>query len=101
MDVRHRCLRGRNQIQFAEFLFIVALGHAVILILELGELPDPFKALRPDHERRRHFRVTMFRNVQVEQKLDQRPFQSRAPVGVENETAAGKFCRPREIHQLE
>ena len=43
----------------------------------------------------------MFVSVQIEQKLDQRPLQPRAPVRVEQKTAAGKFCRPRKIHQFQ
>ena len=54
-----------------------------------------------DHERRRNFRVAVFGDVKVEEKLDQRPFQSCAPVRVEQKSAAGKFCAAREIHQLE
>jgi len=40
-------------------------------------------------------------SVQIEQHLNQRPLQPRAPVCVKQKAAAGKFCRPRKIHQLE
>ena len=39
--------------------------------------------------------------MQVQQKLDQRPLQPRAPVRVKQKSAAGQFRGAREIHQLE
>jgi len=75
--------------------------HAVILVLEFWKLADAFETLRPDHERRRHFRVTMLVDVQIKQHLNQRPLEPRAPVRVKQKTAAGKFCRPRKIHEFQ
>jgi hypothetical protein len=69
--------------------------------LNFGKLADADQAVLADHERRRNFGVTVLGDVQIEQKLDQRPLQARAPVGVEQKAAAGKFCGPRKIHQLE
>ena len=86
---------------FPSFRRLVALGHAVILVLEFWKLADAYEALRPDHEWRRHFGVTVLANVQIQQKLDQRPLQPRAPVRVEQKTAAGKLGAARKIHELQ
>ena len=83
------------------FFRVVAFRHAVILVLEFRKLPHADQAMFADHERRRHFRVAVLRDVQIQQKLNQRPFQPRAPIRVEQKAAAGKFRRAGEIHQLE
>jgi hypothetical protein len=41
----------------------------------------------------------MLVRMQIQQELNQRPLQLRAPVGEENESAAGKLGRARKIHQ--
>ena len=79
--------------KFAELLLVVALGHAVILVFEFRELSHTLETLRPDHERRRHFGVTVSPDVQIEQELNQRPLQPGAPIGVENKAAAATKLR--------
>ena len=92
MNVRHRRFGRGNQIKFAEFFGLVAFGDAVILVLEFRKLPDADQALRADHERRRNFRVAVLVRVQVEQKLNQRPLQLRAPVGVKKKPLPESFA---------
>jgi hypothetical protein len=99
MDVRDGRFRGRNEIEVAQLGRVVALGHAVVLIFEFWELTHSHQAGRSDHERWRNLDVSVFDSVEVEEKLDQRPFQPGATVRVEQETAAGKLGGPREIDQ--
>ncbi len=88
MNVRHGCLGGRDEIQFAEILRIITFRHAVILIPELRKLSHAYETVFANHEWRCDFSVAVFRNVKIQEKLDQRSFQSRAPIRVEQKAAA-------------
>jgi hypothetical protein len=88
MNVCHGRLGRRNEIQMPELGGIIAFGDAIVLILELGELPDAFEALGANHEWWGDFRITMFAGVQVEHVLNQPPLELGAPVGIEQEPAA-------------
>ena len=101
MNVRDRRLGGGQQIKFAERGGILAFAHGVGLVNELGELADAGHAIAADDVRRRNLRVTVLGRVQFQEKLDERALQLRAPVGVEQEAAAGNFRAAREVHQFE
>ena len=101
MDVRHRSLGGREQVEFAQRGLIQPLAHRVSLVLELRKLPHAHHAVAADDVRRRNLRVAVLRRVEFEEELNQRPLQPRAPVRVEQEAAAGELRAAREVHELE
>ena len=101
MDVRDRRLGRREQIQLAQRGLVQTFAHGVSLILKLRKLSHAHHAVAADDVRRRDFGVAVLGRVQIQQELDQRPFQPRAPVRVEQEAAAGKLRPPREVHELE
>jgi hypothetical protein len=90
VNVRHRHLRGGRQVHF----FIAQPVH---VLFELRQLARADHGIAVDEKRRKDFRVTVLARVQVEQEINQGPFQTRARALVENKSAAGNLRRSRKI----
>src|ERR1700678_3233187 len=101
MDIGHRRLRRRNEEKFAQSRGVRPFLYSIILVGKFGELPHAHHAIAVDQKGRRNLRVTVLSDMQIEQKLDQRPLQPRSPTSVKKKAAAGQFRPAREINQLE
>src|SRR5437868_6057810 len=101
MDVGDGSLGGRQQIQFPHCIRIESLLHRIGLVHKFWKLPDADHAVARDDIWRGDFGVTVLRGVKVQQKLDQRSLEARAPVRVKQETAAAEFGAARKINQAE
>src|SRR5581483_11368031 len=71
------------------------------LVEKFRELPHARHAIARNDIRRRNLGITVLAGVQVEQELNQRAFQPRAPVRVKQKAAARQLGAARKIHQLE
>src|SRR5262249_33759533 len=87
MNIGDRRFRSRDQIQLSELFFIVSFGDTIILVPEFCELAHSLQTLRTDYKRRGNFGVTILVRMQIQQELDQGPFQSSAPICIEKKTA--------------
>src|SRR5690242_15893498 len=101
MNVCDRRFGSRNQIQLTELSGVVALSDAVVLILELGKLSDTHQTVFANHEWWRNLHITVVVRVEVEHVLDQRAFELRAPIRVQNESTPRELGAPSEIHQCQ
>ena len=91
--IGHRDLGGRHHEQ-------PVTGYDIHLVLFVRQLTRPGDARRVHHQRRAHFRVTPAAGF-VEEEIDERPFELRAPADVHGKPRTGDLGSPREIDDPE
>lgn len=101
-----------GEMLFGEDFLAVQIGHrhfgggnkkkvfaldAVHVLFKFRELAGADHALAAHHEGRGDFGVTVFAGVEVEEVIEERPFEPRARATVNDEAAAGNLRGLREI----
>ena len=101
MDVGHRSLRRRQQVQFAHRRGVESLLHGIGLIPELRKLPHADHAVFSDDVRRGHFGVAVFPLMEVEQEVNERPLQPSSPACVQKKARSAQLGSPGKVNELE
>ena len=94
MQIRDRHFGGRHKVEVVVFA-------PVLLILELGKLGGANQGLAFHQQRRAYFRVAMLLRVQIEQELNQRPFELCAFAHEHGESAAANLRGALEVQEAE
>ena len=101
MQICNRGFRRWNQIPFAKCFTIKAFLNRIRLIQKFRELPNSLHTFSLNHKGGAYLGIPVLMHMQIEQILDQGPFQSRPPTCVEQEPAAGQFGSSFKINQPE
>src|ERR1043166_9011283 len=97
MDVSDRRLSRGQQIELAATLRVQTFLDRIGLIFKFRELADADHALAADDKGRRDLRVPVFGRVQVQEELNESPFQLCSPMRIKEKTAPGQFRASLEI----